>query len=153
MTGTKFIMCEKEVLARTLYGEARGEYARLDGGLSALIGVANVIINRAKRKSWFGKSVSEVCLKPYQFSCWNQADPNRPLLLNVSKDSDPLYATCLEVAEGALSGKWPDLTKDSDHYYAVWMQRAPAWSLGAKPRVKLGQHLFFRVNPSTNQGA
>lgn len=141
-------MTEKEILARTLYGEARGEYMRLDGGLSALIGVANVIMNRANRKSWFGKNVSEVCLKPYQFSCWNQTDPNRSVLLQVSKQTDPLFETCLEVANGVLNGVWPDLTKDSDHYYAVWMDRAPTWSLGKKPRVKLGQHLFFRLNPT-----
>ncbi len=35
-------------LARTLYGEARGEYHRQDGGILAFYAVAHVILNRLK---------------------------------------------------------------------------------------------------------
>ncbi len=68
---------EINILAKTLYGEARGE------GLSGLEAVANTIINRvntAKAKGgrfWWGNDIISVCQKPYQFSCWNKKDPNR----------------------------------------------------------------------------
>ena len=136
-----------DTLARTLYGEARGEFTRTDGGLSSLIAVANVVMNRVKRKTWFGESVPQVCLKPYQFSCWNASDPNRPLMLQADPNEDPVFGTCLLVAQKVIEGQWPDLTKDSDHYYAVWMDRAPKWALGHRPTVKIGQHIFFRLNP------
>ena len=73
-----------QILARTLFGEARGEG---DEGLEA---VACVIMNRYKSGKWFtgydvlnGKkipSVAQTCLKKAQFSCWNKNDPNYKLL-------------------------------------------------------------------------
>lgn len=39
--------------------------------------VANVIMNRVNRGGWYGASIKDVVLKPYQFSCWNATDPNR----------------------------------------------------------------------------
>ncbi len=66
---------DKDTLARTIYGEARGEYPRKDGGLASLIAVANVILNRSKNnKRRFGRTVRDVCLKPLQFSKDNQKD-------------------------------------------------------------------------------
>jgi N-acetylmuramoyl-L-alanine amidase len=137
-----------ETLARTLYGEARGEFTRTDGGMAALNAVANVVMNRVKRQTWFGQSISQVCLKPYQFSCWNASDPNRPLMLQADPNEDPVFGICLLVAQKVMEGQWPDLTKNSDHYYAVWMDRAPKWAVGHKPTVKIGQHVFYCLNPN-----
>lgn len=56
-----------DILARTIYGEARGEKT---AGKKA---VACVIMNRYKAKKWFsGKTIAETCQKPWQFSCWNK---------------------------------------------------------------------------------
>ena len=55
-----------DILARTLYGEARGEYS--SSGPAALIAVGNVIVNRFEKGGRFGKTLAEVCLKPKQFS-------------------------------------------------------------------------------------
>ena len=47
-------MIDKEaidIMAKTLYGEARGE------GEEGLIAVGNVIKNRVKKKTWYGKTV------------------------------------------------------------------------------------------------
>src|SRR5688500_4029200 len=60
-----------DTLARTLWGEARGE------GRNGMQAVANVIMNRYKlarsnsgyARQW-GRTVAEVCRKKYQFSCW-----------------------------------------------------------------------------------
>ena len=53
-------------LARTVYGEARGES---DQGRAA---VAHVVLNRFRSDKWFSAGTIEaVCRKPSQFSCWN----------------------------------------------------------------------------------
>ena len=60
-------------LARTLWGECRGEPK------IGQIAVAWVILNRAEQPGWWSKSHTEaimddtieaVCLCPHQFSCW-----------------------------------------------------------------------------------
>ena len=64
---------DRDILARTLWGEARGE------SLAGQIAVAWTIRNRVndgKAKSWWGEGYAGVCQKPYQFSCWNKNDPN-----------------------------------------------------------------------------
>ena len=134
-----------DILARTIYGEARGCLRQRDGGLAALIAVANVVMNRVVQQTWYGKSIREVCLKPYQFSCWNENDANRPVILNVAKGRDKVFDVCYEVAENVIAGRWPDLTQGSDHYYAVWIPKSPVWSIGHVPVAKIGVHVFFRL--------
>ena len=60
---------DRDILARTLWGEARGE------GPAGQIAVAWTIRNRVfdgKEKSWWGEGYAGVCQKPWQFSCWNR---------------------------------------------------------------------------------
>ncbi|MDR0633088.1 MAG: cell wall hydrolase [Holosporales bacterium] len=133
-----------DILARTIYGEARGEFSRVDGGLAALIAIGNVVINRVNRKSWFGGDIREVCQKPKQFSCWNASDSNYTVIQQVTHD-DSLFKTCLNVADNVICGAWPDLTKGADHYYAVSSQNLPYWAENKMPTVKIGQHLFFQL--------
>ncbi len=123
-----------DVLARTIYGEARGEYEHVEGGISALIAVGNVVMNRLKVQSWYGKSIQEVCQKPFQFSCWNVGDPNRLLLMR-EEIADPVFTVCSEVATKVAHEEWPDLTKGSDHYHAFSI--LPNWARGQKPKVRL----------------
>ncbi len=133
---------EIQILARTIYGEARGEYKKVSGGIGALIAIANVVINRAQQKTWFGQTVVEVCLKRWQFSCWNANDPN---FYEISKDiiADPIFNICLTVADKVLKGEWPDLTKGCDHYYSTILKKPPYWAQGKTPKCQIGQHLFF----------
>lgn len=138
-------MTDVEIMARTLYGEARGDFGRMEGGLGSLIGVANVIMNRFHHQGWFGKTIKEVCLKPYQFSCWNKSDPNRSVITSVTPQSSPVFRQCLDVAEHIVNGSWPDLTKGADHYYALWLPRSPQWAYKHKPVVKIGHHVFFKL--------
>ena len=137
-------MDDIEIMARTIYGEARGEYGRVDGGLAALIAVGNVIVNRAQHQTWFGCNIRDVCLKPYQFSCWNEGDPNY-LILRQGYIHDPLFLMCLNVAEGVACKDWPDLTKKADHYYSLSMVRPPKWAFDKEPKVRMGQHLFYHL--------
>lgn len=130
-----------DITARTIYGEARGEYRRIDGGLGALIAVGNVIHNRALFGR-FGKGHAGVCLKPFQFSCWNKDDPNRNVIEQVTLD-DGLFKLCREVAEGVISEKWPDLTRGSDHYHTRDVY--PYWSAKKQPEATIGRHHFYKL--------
>ncbi len=124
-----------DVLARTLWGEARGEPA--DGREA----VANVVINRARRRrTQFGLTVEAVCRKPWQFSCWNANDPNRSKLERVTL-SDPDFPACLDIAHRAVAGKLPDRTQDSTHYHHEAI--LPDWAQGHVPVVRIGRHWFY----------
>lgn len=136
-----------DVLVRTIYGEARGEYKRHDGGMAALIAVGNVMMNRLKAQTWYGRTIKDICQKPFQFSCWNRQDPNRELLMSAHIEQEPIFKICHQVAEQVATYQWPDLTHGSDHYYAVTLSPPPVWSQQVKPRLKLGQHLFFKLTP------
>ena len=133
-----------DIMARTIYGEARGEYNKVNGGMAALIAVGNVIKNRLEARSWFGRTIPEVCQKPFQFSCWNPGD------LNAEKIShpfitDPIFGICQKVAKKIINNELPDITKGANHYYANTMSQAPKWSYGQRPILKLGNHIFYRI--------
>jgi len=134
-----------DIMARTIYGEARGEYGRVDGGLAALIAVGNVITNRAQQQTWFGRTIRDVCLKPYQFSCWNANDPNLPTLLHVT-GANPLFAECVSVAKSVSLLTYPDLTKGADHYYSNDLHVPPKWAAGAHECARIGKHRFFKLS-------
>lgn len=129
-------MTAREVVARTLWGEARGE------GRNGMAAVACVIQNRARNPRWWGTSPTAVCLKPYQFSCWLADDPNRAKLLAVT-DRDSSYRAALEIADTLLSGQLVDVTNGADHYHTTGV--TPAWSAGKKPVAVIGNHRFFRL--------
>lgn len=133
-------MDDLAVLARTLFGEARGEYEKT--GLAAFVAVANVVLNR-KESGKYGSSLAGVCLRPWQFSCWNPSDPNYPLLTD-SDLTHPLLETCHTVAKAVAEGLWPDLTKGSTHYHATTIP-PPRWAHGQKPTITLGHHIFYRL--------
>ncbi len=130
-----------DVMARTLWGEARGEN-RI--GMEA---VACVIMNRvhlAQRRGgmWWGHDVFSVCQKPYQFSCWNKDDPNRPKLLAVTT-ADPRFRVAMDIARRAVTLGLNDMTMGADHYHTRAVK--PKWSKGRTPCALIGQHVFFRL--------
>lgn len=131
-----------DIVARTLYGEARGEYKTT--GLSAFIAIANVIANRVAHPFKYGKTYGDVCLKPSQFSCWNEGDPNRILIQKEDLDQDPLFKTAQWVAHNVIQGKWPDVTCGSDHYHGV--SCLPSWAKAQKAQMRLGRHIFYKLD-------
>lgn len=120
--------------ARTLWGEARGETKT---GREA---IASVILNRLKKPHRFGGTIEEVCRKPFQFSCWNDNDPNLPKLKKVDL-SDLIFAECVSIAEAAVNGVLIDSTNGADHYHTTGV--SPAWSRGKAPCAEIGNHLFY----------
>lgn len=130
---------DEDILARTLYGEARGE------GLAGLEAVAAVILNRVafssrRGKYWWGNTVGEVCRKPWQFSCWNDNDPNSRLIALVN-DDDKVFGLCRRIARRAIAGVLPDATCGATHYHHRSLR--PRWSEGKIPCAEIGHHLFY----------
>lgn len=129
-----------DVLARTIWGEARAEP---QAGMEA---VASVVLNRvavAKRNGgtyWWGNNIISVCQKPYQFSCWNRSDPNYPKLTAVTP-SDIHFATCVRIARRAVAGVLADNTRGATHYHADYV--SPYWAKGQSPTVTIGRHIFY----------
>jgi len=132
---------EIDVLARTLWGEARGE------GSAGMQAVANEVLNRvdvaeSRGGFWWGNNIIQICQKPYQFSCWNRSDPNFQKLQAVD-EKDIHFATALRMARRAQIGALPDITKGATHYHAAGI--TPYWAKTEKPVMVLGRHIFYRI--------
>lgn len=124
-----------DTLARTIWGEARGE------GREGMEAVAAVIMNRVARPCWWGRTIETVCTKPWQFSCWNSNDPNLAKLLSVT-EADPSFKTAMEIATLAEAGELPDPTNGSTHYHVKTIR--PDWAQGRQPCAAIGNHLFYK---------
>lgn len=132
---------EIDVLARTIWGEARGQ------GNAGLGAVANVVLNRVKiaqerGRYWWGNNIIQVCQKPYQFSCWNRTDPNFKKLQAVD-EKNLYFATCLRIARRAVIGVLDDNTEGATHYHAHYV--SPYWAKDEVPTTIIGDHIFYRL--------
>lgn len=130
-----------DVLARTIWGEARGE------GTSGMSAVACVVLNRVKIAQekggfWWGDDIIRVCQKPQQFSCWNRADPNFRKLQAVD-ERDLYFATGVRIARRAIAGVLHDITKGATHYHADTI--VPYWAKGERPVAVIGHHIFYKI--------
>ncbi len=126
-----------DTLARTLWGEARGE------PLSGIRAVAAVVMNRATHPTihWWGTGVVGVCRAGHQFSCWNGGDPNLPKLLAVDA-SDDRFRVCTGVARDALEGRLADERRlGATHYHDKRVM--PDWARGHVPCADIRNHLFY----------
>jgi|GEM_PF-1423675 len=111
-----------DILARTLLGEAE------QGDIDDVKAIAAVVMNRVAYPNWPG-SVQAVCLQPWQFSCWNQGDPNRTRILAAAY-GEPWFDKCIDIAKKAVTGTIEDPTNGATHYYATWMKAPPKWARG-----------------------
>ena len=134
------VFTDLELLARAIWGEARGE------PIEAQVGVGCVIRNRVKHPRWhWGRTFREVILKPWQFSAFNRDDPNRAKMLQIpDRDVTGIFQQCLWVAQGILSGGLFDSTAGANHYYTQGTQE-PSWAKGISPAREYGKLLFYRL--------
>jgi len=122
-----------------IWGEARGEPKK------GKIAVAWVVRNRWIKGGWFGKTLKEVILKPYQFSCFLKGDPNRKKLLNpLLYDSFDIWAECYDIAEKVNLGELEDPTNGATHYHSRYMRRYPRWIKNMIKTCEIGNHIFYR---------
>jgi len=127
---------DQEIVARTLYGEARGE------GYLGQQGVCNVIFNRAAKPGWWGTNPRDCALHPYQFSCWNNSDPNRSKIVAVTPE-DSIYAQCYDIAGLAFSGQLDDITSGADSYQVIGTNAR--WAVGLNPCAIIGKQEFYKT--------
>lgn len=126
---------EIDILARTIWGEARNQQRR---GMEA---VAQVILNRVAARRWPNDIVG-VVKQAFQFSVWNARDPNRPKMLAVTT-RDAQFRLAMQVARAAVEGTLTNHVGKSDHYHTARVN--PAWSRGKTPTVIIGDHKFFTL--------
>lgn len=108
-------------LAKTIYGEARGE------NIETMLAVAWVIRNRVNGPDWMGNDYRSVVLKPYQFSCWNEGDPNRKKCENPQGD---IWHVCLGIAQAVyFAPKRLNPIPGVLHYFDVSLNhKPPKWA-------------------------
>ena len=133
---------EVELIAKTIWGEGRGE------SYQGKVAIGNVIVNRYKiskatRKSdWWGNTIEQIILHPYQFSCHNHNDPNKAKIAKLTT-ADYHYRESLKIARGILSGTIKDNTRGATHYFAYRVVR-PRWARSMRKTRRIGNHDFYR---------
>lgn len=121
--------------ARIAWGEARGEPS---GGMQAVL---NVMVNR-KKDPRFPKSLSGVAKQDFQFSAYNDDDPNREKLESVDK-SDTQYSRAVWLATLAQVGVLPDITDGATYFHSDDIARPP-YLADAEVSAVIGNHIFYR---------
>ena len=129
------------LLARCIWGEARGEPLR------GKFAVGLVVRNRVRRPSWWGRNYPEVILFPWQFSVFNENDPNRAKLLHPMAHGRPeLWWECVDVAAMVVQNEVIDFLSGATHYI-VWStpeDKQPDWAKQTKKIVRrIGRHAFY----------
>lgn len=134
-----------DTMVRTLSGECRNE------PLIGQIAVAWVIRNRTEDPGldWWGDTIGQVCRRPYQFSCWLDAEWNASNKAHMIalKATDPEYRHLEHVCQSVLNGTEPDPSMGATHYKVVGTPAS--WDRAAVGRqtVVIGQHAFYKLGP------
>ena len=137
-------LSEIEVLALTIYGEARGEL------IEGQVAVAAVIRNRVNTRK---QTYKDICLEPKQFSCWNEFDPNYPILSGLADKMlapgglvpEPILKQCLYVAVGTINGSLIDNTKGSKNYMTndLYKSKMVHWASEMQIGAVIGKQTFL----------
>jgi N-acetylmuramoyl-L-alanine amidase len=131
-------LSETELFARCLWGESRGE--PIDG----MVAVAAVIKNRVNGKTWYGVTLKNVILKPWQFSCFLPGDPNFERLK--VGPSGKIFDQCKVIAELSTNNLLTDNTMSSTHYHVASMKNPPKWANMPDQMVfkrQIANHKFY----------
>ena len=103
---------DKVLLARMLFGEARG------CSYDEKIAVGYSVLNRVDDgKKWNGESVGGVVLCPWQYSCFNKNDVNLPKIKSPEKYDKESWQECLKASGDVLNDEYPELNKGQTHYF------------------------------------
>jgi spore germination cell wall hydrolase CwlJ-like protein len=126
---------EHRIVAQTILAEARGD------GRAGMYAVAACIKVRAQKRNL---SFKQVCLQPYQFSCWNKNDPNRKKMDMLLTLPQAEYAWQLARNMDKVN---TEAINKADHYMTVklWKTGTVKWARGQKPVAFWGSHVFFRL--------
>ncbi len=152
-------LTDVEAVACTLMGEAVGD-SKDGSSVEERIAVGVVIRNRAKVAGYGGPTLKGVCLRPKQFSCWNEGDPNRARLLAYGQklierrgnlqaldNSDAYLVETYIIAVGIEQDGYLDRVHGANHYLteSLFTSAPPSWAKGRTPIAKVGSHVFFKL--------
>lgn len=139
-----------QIMGLTIYGEARGESG------AGKIAVGSVILERVDHRDWDGKTVQEVCLCPYQFSCFLPNDPNFNALKMIAQDWEHKYLQskdlqdCFHIALDLLAGRilrQSDIAENHAMQYLTTALRkskaCPDWVRKMKRVATVDNHEFY----------
>ena len=106
-------------LAKTIYGEARGE------NIETMFSIGWVIRNRLK-SGRHGNNYKDVVLQPKQFSCWNKNDPNYKIIKGAIRGR--LWEVCIGVAIVVMqSAEKCNPVMGTRHYYDKSLDSNPPY--------------------------
>lgn len=128
---------DEEILARTLWGEARNDSE------AVMQGVASVVMNRLRRKVWWGDTLRQVCTGGGQFPCWQPWNALYPQMTSRQPPTDAAYTRARDMARRALTSSLPDNTFGSTHYCPIWLSPLPPWAEGKQPREIIDTYAFY----------
>ena len=126
-----------DIAARTVWAEARSE------AFEGQIAVAWVMRRRVEDAKRWPNTLAGVCLQRLQFSCWNDADPQRARLVAVST-ADTEYLDALCAVAGVFADRFEDFAKGANHYLNPALA-SPSWAKPSAKVVTIGRHAFFRL--------
>lgn len=121
---------EAKIIAITILAEARGE------GEAGMYAVGAVIAQRAFEGK---RTPSEVCLKKWQFSCWNGKGVKD--LAHLLKTPQAKYALLIAKNINNLSREFVGY---ANHYHNNKI-KPPYWAKGKKPVKVIGNHIFYKL--------
>ena len=121
---------EAKIIAITILAEARGE------GEAGMYAVGAVIAQRAFERK---QTPTEVCLKKWQFSCWNGKKPKD--LAHLLKTPQAKYALLIAKNINNLSREFVGY---ANHYHNNKI-KPPYWAKGKKPVKTIGNHIFYKL--------
>lgn len=129
---------QRDILARTILGEARGE------GASGMAAVAQTILNRS-RSGRFPDDPAKVALQDNQFSVWNNGAGSGKT--NYDRSSTE-YQNALQIVDAVASGSIPDQTNGALYYHNPSV--SPAWANGVNQygTTRIGNHIFYNGAPT-----
>lgn len=152
---------EKVLLARLIYGEARG-ILKYENDQREPIMIGFTALNRANDKAkWNGTNLKEVILKNrpietkygkiitvYQYTCFNPRDKNFKKIQNPEKYDSKSWRQSLDISRKLLEGKCTHLNYGQDHYHKKDMEKYPDWTESPRMKKVWGQeffkHYFYR---------
>lgn len=137
----------KQLLALAIYGESRGEPAE------GKIAVGSVVLERVDHRAWDGKTIPEVCLKKYQFTCFDPRDPNHGKLLHIAENWDAEMVTdaalndCYGIACGLIDGRIPRTPEIAASHCCQYLTKAAKkgvdWWREMKLVLMIREHEFY----------
>lgn len=127
-----------DILSRTIWGEAEGEI------WMGKVGVAWTVRNRFSKRPLYGTSISSICLKSNQFSCWSNAFRSK-VMASLTLD-DVVFQECTLAAIAVLHGRISDPTDGATHFLNLAvLKRPPSWFDTKMITKKIGRHTFLKL--------